>query len=80
MCIRDSDKAILEFYASHKDDSAEDLVHAVCTNTDFWGEDLTQLNGFEAAVCNYLTQIQEKGAYEVMKSLLCTSQEQEVVL
>lgn len=74
------DKAILEFYASHKDDSAEDLVHAVCTNTDFWGEDLTQLNGFEASVCNYLTQIQEKGAYEVMKSLLCTSQEQEVVL
>lgn len=64
------DKAILEFYAAHKDDSVEDLVHAVCTETEFWGEDLTELEGFEAAVCQYLTQIREKGAYEVMKSLL----------
>ena len=64
------DKNVLEFYLAHKDDSVEDLVHAVCTNTDFWGEDLTALEGFEAAVCNYLTQIREKGTYEVMKSLL----------
>ena len=45
------------------------FVHAVCTNTSFWGEDLTQISGFEAAVCNYLTQIRENGAYEVMKAL-----------
>lgn len=64
------DKNVLEFYLAHKDDSVEDLVHAVCTNTGFWGEDLTALEGFETAVCNYLTQIREKGAYEVMKSLL----------
>ena len=64
------DKNVLEFYLAHKDDSVEDLVHAVCTNTDFWGEDLTALEGFETAVCNYLTQIREKGTYEVMKSLL----------
>ena len=63
------DKAVLEFYLAHKDDSAADLVHAVCTNTSFWGEDLTQISGFEAAVCNYLTQIRENGAYEVMKAL-----------
>lgn len=64
------DKAVLEFYAAHKDDSVEDLVHAVCTNTDFWGEDLTQLKGFETAVCDYLTQIHTSGTYEVMKSLV----------
>lgn len=63
------DKAVLEFYAAHKDDTAEDLVHAVCTNTDFWGEDLTKLDGFESAVCDYLIQIREKGTYEVMQSL-----------
>ena len=63
-------KNVLEFYLAHKDDSVEDLVHAVCTNTGFWGEDLTSLEGFETAVCNYLTQIREKGTYEVMKSLL----------
>ena len=64
------DKEVLEFYLAHKDDSVEDLVHAVCTNKAFWGEDLTQLEGFEAAVCNYLTQIREEGTYAVMKSLL----------
>ncbi len=64
------DKAILDFYAAHKDDSVEDLVHAVCTKTEFWGEDLTKLEGFEASVCHYLTQIRKKGTYEVMKSLL----------
>ena len=64
------DKAVLEFYLAHKDDSAADLVHAVCTNTSFWGEDLTQISGFEAAVCNYLTQIRENGTYEVMKTLI----------
>lgn len=42
----------------------------VCTNTDFWGEDLTKLEGFEAAVCTYLTQINENGTYAVMKTLL----------
>ena len=63
------DKAVLEFYLAHKDDSTADLVHAVCTNTSFWGEDLTQISGFEAAVCNYLTQIRENGTYEVMKTL-----------
>lgn len=64
------DRDVLEFYAAHKDDSAEDLVHAVCANTDFWGEDLTELKGFETAVCDYLTQIRTDGAYEVMKSLI----------
>lgn len=64
------DQAVLDFYLAHKDDSCKGLVHAVCTNTDFWGEDLTKLEGFEAAVCTYLTQINENGTYAVMKTLL----------
>ena len=64
------DRAVLEFYAAHKDDSVHDLVHAVCTNTDFWGEDLTLIPGFESAVCKYLTGIRENGTYDVMKGLL----------
>ncbi len=64
------DRDILEFYAAHKDDAVEDLVHAVCTNTHFWGEDLTFIDGFESAVCQTLSQIRTNGAYEVMKSLL----------
>ena len=64
------DKAVLEFYAAHKDDSVEDLVHAVCTNEDFWGEDLSAIDGFEASVASYLADIRENGAYEVMKKLV----------
>ena len=64
------DPAVLEFYAAHKDDSAENLVHAVCTNEAFWGEDLSKIAGFESAVSGYLTEIQKNGAYEVMKELV----------
>ncbi len=64
------DKSVLEFYYEHRNDSVEELVHNVCTNTDFWGEDLTALDGFEAAVCQYLTAIRNEGSYAVMKSLL----------
>ena len=63
------DRSVLEFYAAHKDDSAADLVHAVCTNEAFWGEDLSKINGFESAVVEYLTEIRKNGTYEVMKEL-----------
>lgn len=64
------DRDILEFYAAHKDDTAAELAHAVCTNTHFWGEDLTAIAGFEEAVAGYLAEIREKGTYEVMKECL----------
>ena len=64
------DRDILEFYYNHKDDSVKDLVHAVCTNTSFWGQDLTQIKGFEDAVVQTLTEIEVKGTYEVMKECL----------
>ena len=64
------DKAVLQFYYKHREDSAEKMIHAVCKNTEFWGEDLTEIEGFEAAVCGYLEQIQKEGSYSVMKSLI----------
>lgn len=64
------DRSVLEFFEKHKDDNAAALAHAVCQNSDFWGEDLTLIPGFETAVTQYLTEIHEKGAYEVMKSCL----------
>ena len=64
------DKAVLQFYYKHREDSAEKMVHAVCKNTEFWGEDLTEIEGFEAAVCGYLEQIQKEGSYSVMKPLI----------
>ena len=64
------DRPVLEFFAAHKDDSVADYVHAVCSNMDFWGEDLSQLPGFEEKVSQYLSNIEENGAYSVMKDCL----------
>ena len=64
------DRSVLEFYASHKEDTVEQLVHAVCTNEAFWGEDLTQIQGFEAAVCADLEKIRTDGAYALMQATL----------
>lgn len=64
------DRAVLEFFYAHKEDSAKDLAHAVCSNVNFWGRDLSELEGFEDAVASYLEAIEEKGAKAVMESCL----------
>ena len=64
------DRWVLEFYWAHKDDSAEDLVHAVMTNKDMWDQDLTQIEGFEAAVLAGLKLIRTEGAEAAYKSCL----------
>lgn len=64
------DKAVLEFYLAHKDDSARDLAYAVCANEDFWGEDLTKLEGFAQMVADTLERIEKEGTYAVMKNCL----------
>ncbi len=64
------DRWVLEFYRDHKDDSAENLVHAVMTNTEMWGQDLTEIAGFEAAAVRILKQIREEGALSAYKACL----------
>ena len=65
-----NDRPILQFYYDHRNDDVKTLVHAVCVNEEFWGEDLSAIAGFEDAVAGYVAAIEEKGAYEVMKSCL----------
>ena len=62
------DEAVLKFYAAHKNTPAEELIPAVLSNAEFWGEDLTALPGFEAAVLAAYKAMQEKGAYDVMRT------------
>lgn len=64
------DRAILEFYDAHKNDSNVDLAHAVCSNVEFWGQDLTEIPGFEAAIAECLDKIDREGTYAVMKDCL----------
>ena len=56
------DRWALEFYYAHKDDSVEDLVHAVMTNLQMWGRDLTEIPGFEAVTAENVKRIREEGA------------------
>ena len=64
------DRWVLEFYNAHRDDDAAALVHAVMTNADMWGQDLTQVPGFEAEVVRILKLIREKGALEAYAACL----------
>ena len=64
------DRWALEFYWEHRHDSIEDLVHGVMTNQQMWGQDLTQIEGFEAATVANLTKIRTEGALAAYESCL----------
>ena len=64
------DRRVLEFYRDHRDDSAEDLIHAVMTNREMWGQDLTEVPGFEKEAVRILKQIREEGALAAYRACL----------
>ena len=64
------DRWVLEFYRDHKDDSPEDLIHAVMTNREMWGQDLTEVPGFEKEAVRILRQIREEGTLAAYKACL----------
>ena len=64
------DDAVLAFFEGFQGRSAADTAHAVLQNADFWGEDLTALPGFEAAVSASLSDIREKGARAAIDALV----------
>ena len=53
------DAWVLDFYYAHKDDSIEDLVHAVLSNTDMWDQDLSQIEGLEEIIINHVKEIRK---------------------
>ncbi len=64
------DRWVLEFYWNHRNDSPEELIHAVMTNTEMWGQDLTEVPGFEAAAVRILKKIREEGALAAYRDCL----------
>ena len=64
------DRWALEFYYAHKDDSAEELVHAVLTNEQMWDQDLTKIAGLEEKVVADLKMIRTEGAKAAYASCL----------
>ncbi len=64
------DRWALEFYWEHRNDPVEALVHAVMTNEQMWGQDLTAIDGFEAATVANLKKIRTEGALAAYASCL----------
>ncbi len=62
------DRWVLEFYYDHRNDSVEELVHAVMTNEKLWGQDLTEIAGFENAVIANLNTIRTEGVIKAYAS------------
>ena len=60
----------LDFYYTHKDDSAEELVKAVLSNKDMWNQDLTEIKGLEELIVADLKKIREEGAEAAYASCL----------
>ena len=64
------DRWVLEFFADHRKDTPEELIHAVMTNKEMWGQDLTEVPGFEAEAARILKLIREKGALAAFSECL----------
>lgn len=62
------DRSVLEFYDAHREDDAASIAQAVLANEEFWGEDLTAIDGLAQAVTEDLRVIETQGAYELMRS------------
>lgn len=68
LCV--DDRRVLEFYWAHRNDTPEQLVHAVMRRTDMWGMDLTSIPGFEAAATDKLAYIHSHGTLAAFAACL----------
>ena len=59
----------LSFFNQMTTTNSKDMVVRVLTNQDFWGRDLTEIDGIETLVISYLDSIETLGIKEAIKSL-----------
>lgn len=63
------DAAVLEFFAANSSKEPAEFVHAVLSNEDFWGQDLSALAGVEELIVSYLTDIRANGMRKTMEKV-----------
>lgn len=63
------DAGVLEFFAANSGKEAEVFVNAALSNEDFWGEDLTEYEGLESTVAEWLVLI-KKDTKEALQKVL----------
>ncbi len=61
------DMAVLEFFAANSSKEPAEFAKAVLSNVDFWGQDLTAIDGLEAAITEYVASIREIGMRATME-------------
>lgn len=61
------DAAVLEFFAANSTKPSNEFAHGFLSNTDFFGQDLTQIAGLEDTVAAYLDEIAGKGMRKTME-------------
>lgn len=64
------DMFVLEFFRDNSLLPADKLAYSVLSNADFWGEDLTEFDGFADQVSFYLQSIRNNGAKKAIDLLL----------
>lgn len=63
------DAPVLEFFAANSSKEPAEFAHAVLSNTDFWGQDLSALAGVEETIVSYLADIRDMGMRKTMEKV-----------
>lgn len=61
------DKSVLEFFAANSGKDAAEFTKAVLSNEEFWGQDLSQIEGLTDCITEYVSSIREIGMRKTME-------------
>ncbi|MGN0377125.1 MAG: tagaturonate reductase [Suilimivivens sp.] len=61
------DKAVLEFFAANSEKPSKEFAQNFLGNVDFFGQDLTEIDGLVDTVAGYLDEIAEKGMRKTLE-------------
>ena len=67
--VINDDRAVLEFYYEHRNDSLCELAEAVCTKEDWWGMDLSKIPTFLDECKKTLATIETEGMYAAIEKV-----------
>ncbi len=61
------DMSVLEFFAANSSKEPAEFALAVLSNVDFWGEDLSKIDGLTEKITEYIASIREIGMRETLE-------------
>lgn len=63
------DKAVLEFFAANSQKPSREFAQAFLSNEEFFGQDLTKVEGLVDAIAAYLDEIADKGMRKALEEI-----------